>query len=91
MTALIWPQIRWFESDPARIAACWDRKVGLYVHPDRQRLIPLGTPEEICGEIRRYADLGRRLGGGVIFYVEIENDAPFENVKALLEAIDAFR
>jgi hypothetical protein len=84
---LIWPQIRWFESDPARIAACRERKVGFYVHPDRQRLIPLGTPAEIRAEIRRYADLGRRLGGGVVFYVEIENDAPFENVAALMEAI----
>jgi hypothetical protein len=50
-------------------------------------LIPLGTPAEIRAEIRRYADLGRQLGGGVVFYVEIENDAPFENAAALMEAI----
>lgn len=88
---LIWPQIRWFESDPARLATCRERKVGFHIHPDRQRLIPLGTPAEIRTEIRRYADLGRRFGGGGIFYVEIENDAPFENVVALLEAIDEYR
>jgi hypothetical protein len=35
--------------------------------------------------------LGRRLGGGVIFYVEIENDAPWANVEALVESIDAER
>ncbi len=32
-----------------------------------------------------------RLGGGGIFYVEIENDAPFGNVEALLTAIDEYR
>jgi len=62
-----------------------------YAYPDRQKLIPLGTPAEIRGTIRRYAELGRQMGGGVIFYVEIENDAPFENVRALIEAIDEFR
>lgn len=81
----------WFESNPAHLAACRERKVGFYVHPDRQRLIPLGTPAEIRAEIRRYADLGRRLGGGAIFYVEIENDAPLAHVVALLEAIDEYR
>ncbi len=88
---LIWPQIKWFESDPNRIAACRERGVTFYVHPDRQKLIPLGTPDEIRAEIRRYAELGRQLGGGVVFYVEIENDAPFENVRALVESIDEFR
>jgi len=31
------------------------------------------------------------MGGGGIFYVEIEDDAPFENVLALFEAIDQYR
>ena len=31
------------------------------------------------------------VGGGGIFYVEIENDAPFQNVKALIEAIHHYR
>lgn len=88
---LIWPQIGWFESDPYRIDACRERQVAFYVHPDRQKLIPLGTPAAIRAEIRRYADLGRRMNGGVVFYVEIENDAPFENVRALVEAIAEFR
>ena len=88
---LIWPQIGWFEQDPTRIEACAARRVAFYVHPDRQRLVPLGTPDEIRAEMRRYADLGRRLGGGVVFYVEIENDAPWANVVALVEGIDAAR
>jgi len=31
------------------------------------------------------------IGGGGIFYVEIENDAPWENVKTLIEAIHEYR
>jgi hypothetical protein len=88
---LLWPQIGWFEQDPARIEACRERGVSFYVHPDRQRLVPLGTPAEIRAEMRRYAELGRRMGGGVVFYVEIENDAPWANVEALIESIDAER
>ncbi len=88
---LIWPQIRWFESDPERLELCRDRGVAFYVHPDRQELIPRGTPDAIRAEIRRYADRGREMGGGVVFYVEIENDAPFENVGALIESIAEHR
>jgi len=88
---LIWPQIGWFEGEPERMAMCKEREVAFYVHPDRQKLIPLGTPREIRDEIKRYAKLGHKLGGGMIFHVEMENDAPFENVKALVEAIDEFR
>ncbi|MBI5831061.1 MAG: hypothetical protein HZB16_01955 [Armatimonadetes bacterium] len=88
---LIWPQIGWFEADPARIEACRDRGVAFYVHPDRQRLVPLGRPDEIRAEMRRYGELGRRLGGGVVFYVEIENDAPWANAMALVEGISAAR
>ncbi|NLC69190.1 MAG: hypothetical protein GX754_10525 [Clostridiaceae bacterium] len=70
---------------------CRARKVACYIHPDRQRLIPFGTPQEIREKIRKFADIYHRMGGGGIFYVEIENDAPFENVKALIESVHEFR
>lgn len=88
---VIWPQIIPFESDPANLQACVDNKVGVFIHPDRQNLIPLGTPREIEKTIKRYAETFHNLGGGGIFYVEIENDAPFENVKALIESVQAYR
>ncbi|MCK4990790.1 MAG: hypothetical protein KAS29_09905, partial [Bacteroidales bacterium] len=62
-----------------------------YIHPDRQQLIPLGTPAEIEKAIANYAEKYHKIGGGAIFYVEIENDAPFENVKALVESIHKYR
>ena len=65
--------------------------MAIYMPPDRQDLIPYGSPQEIDSAIKRYAEKYHALGGGGIFYVEIENDAPFENIKALIESIHKWR
>ncbi|AKJ63704.1 uroporphyrinogen decarboxylase family protein [Kiritimatiella glycovorans] len=70
---------------------CREHGITAYLHPDRQHLMPFGSPDEIRAAVRTYADIYHELGGGGIFYVEIENDAPWENVKALVEAIDEYR
>lgn len=87
----LWPQLRLFEESPTAQQLCIENKIAVYLHPDRQRLIPMGTPEEIDEYVRVRAEKYKKLGGGGIFYVEIENDAPFENVKALIEAIHKYR
>jgi hypothetical protein len=86
----LWPQIGLYEGEdfPNRLR---DAGVTIFIHPDRQRLIPLGTHAQIRDAIARYAERYHRLGGGGIFYVEIENDAPFENVEALITSIDKYR
>jgi len=61
------------------------------LHLDRQNLIPKASPAEIEQAVKKYADIHKKLGGGAIFYVEIENDAPFENVEALIRSIDRYR
>ena len=86
----LWPQINQYD-EVALARECRDRGVAIYIHPDRQRLVPLGTPAEIEAKMAEYAQRYRRLGGGGIFYIEIENDAPFENVKALIESVDRHR
>ncbi len=86
----LWPQINCFEGQNLA-PACVERRIAIYLHPDRQRLVPLGTPGQIQTAIRNYAERYHKLGGGGIFYVEMENDAPFENVKALIEAIHRYR
>lgn len=87
----LWPQIGFFESNPALFEQCACNKVTLYIHPDRQYLVPRGTPSEIEAVIKAFAKQYHDRRGGGIFYVEIENDAPFENVKALVEAIHRWR
>jgi hypothetical protein len=87
----LWPQIGLHESSPETLAKCRKHRVAIFIHPDRQHLIPLGTPAQIDAEIRRYAEHYKKNGGGAIFHVEMENDAPFENVKALVQAIHKYR
>jgi len=86
----LWPQIKFYDSD-AFAARCKEHGVTIYIHPDRQHLVPRGTPQEIEAAIRRFADRYHRLGGGGIFYIEIENDAPFENVRTLIESVARYR
>ena len=87
----LWPQISLYGTDDSFAQKCKEHKVTIYIHPDRQYLVPKGTPNEIKKTIEIYADRYHKLGGGGIFYVEIENDAPFENVDALVRAIHKYR
>ncbi|MFH1024267.1 MAG: uroporphyrinogen decarboxylase family protein [Planctomycetota bacterium] len=71
-------------------ARCQKHKIAAFIHPDRQNLIPRGTPDQIRRYIKDYADIYHGMNGGGIFYVEIENDAPFENAEALVKAVHEF-
>ncbi len=84
----LWPQLSIYQDDEEFLTKCLDRRATLLLHPDRQRLIPRGTPEEIERFVEGCARRYRKAGGGGIFYVEMENDAPFENAEALIKAID---
>jgi uroporphyrinogen decarboxylase len=87
----LWPQLGLFEADSTHTQKCRENRVAIYIHADRQQLVPRGTPHEIEANIRCYANRYHQFQGGGIFYVEIENDAPFENVEALIEAIHRYR
>jgi uroporphyrinogen decarboxylase len=87
----LWPQITLLNSNPLFLEKCWKHNMTIYIHPDRQHLVPRGTPEEIEAAIRRSADRHHHLQGGGIFSIEIENDVPFKNVKALVEAVHKWR
>ena len=86
----IWPQLSVYEDDYLE-ALCREHRIAMYIHPDRQRLVPLGSPADIRRRIQDYAERYRAMRGGGIFYIEMENDAPFENVKALIESVHAYR
>jgi len=87
----LWHQMNLYEEDKSLEQKCKEHKIAVFIHPDRQNLMPLGTPVQIKAYIKRKAEKYKEMGGGGIFYVEIENDAPFENVLALFEAIDQYR
>lgn len=83
----LWHQIGLYDPEAFARETAANRTV-LFLHMDRQRLIPCGTPPEIRETVKRYRDIHISLGGGAIFYIEIENDAPFENVEALIRAVN---
>ncbi len=85
-----WHQMGLYD-DEAFAKKAADVGIVLYLHLDRQNLIPKASPAEIEQAVKKYADIHKKLGGGAIFYVEIENDAPFENVEALIRSIDLYR
>jgi len=89
--SLFWPQLSIYGEDEAFLGHLLERRVTLYLHPDRQWLVPLGTPARIDAYIAREADRYKRAGGGAILYAEIENDAPWENVEALIRAMHRYR
>lgn len=85
----LWHQIALYDAERFARKAAANRTV-LFLHMDRQYLIPRGSPHEISAAVKRYADVHRGLGGGAILYVEIENDAPFQNVEALIRAVHRY-
>lgn len=86
----LWPQIGAYD-EAELFTACRAHHVLLWIHPDRQGLVPHGTPAEIDACIHAYARRLRAQGGGGLFYIEIENDAPLANAAALIEAVDRWR
>lgn len=86
----IWHQANRYDLE-AFAQKCRNHKITAYLHPDRQHLVPFGAPKEIRERVKKYADIYHRNGGGGIFYIEMENDVPWENVEALIRAVHEFR
>lgn len=87
---IYWHQMNRYNEDEF-IPFCKANKICVYIHPDRQYLVPLGSPKEIENAIMNYSEVYHKLDGGAIFYVEIENDAPFENIQAMIKAMHKYR
>jgi uroporphyrinogen decarboxylase len=83
---MIWPQLELVDND---VLADYmqRRKVALFAHPDRARIMPFGTPEEVREEVRRIKRTFCSPEGGVIFQGEVDRGYPFENVAALYDEI----
>jgi uroporphyrinogen-III decarboxylase len=58
----------------------------LYSDPDRQHLLPHGTPEEVRARAREIIDALRTPEGGLIGSLYITEETPLRNVEAALDA-----
>lgn len=65
------------------------RELGLAtaLHTDRANTMTFGTPQQVRDLVRKEAEIFDVKNGGAWFYVEADNDFPFENLKALVETI----
>ncbi len=75
------------DMQPARLKREFGREITFWGGIDTQRVLPLGTPEDVRREVRqRIADLGP--GGGYVLGAvhNIQAEVPAENVLAMVEA-----
>ena len=63
-------------------------KLSFMCDPDRQALLPRGTPRDIEVCVRETLDTLARFDGGLIGWGEIGSDVPLENVVAMVRAFD---
>jgi hypothetical protein len=86
----IWPQVGLY--DPEAFARrCRQLHLAVAIQPDRSHLMTSGSPEQVRQNVRELARIFRPEAGGCWFYVEIDNGFPFENVRALIEAVADLR
>ena len=58
---------------------------------DTQHILPHGSPEEVCQEVRRVINILGREGGYMVASVHtIMNEVPAENVLAMVDAVEEF-
>lgn len=86
----IWPQILCYDLEELS-GKLKKSSAAMFIHPDRQYLVPNGTPKQIQEAVQQYCEYFHRLGGGGIFHIEMENDAPWENVECLIRSIHKYR
>ena len=86
----IWPQMILYDSK-------WlsgylrEIKLGIAIHLDRANLMTYGNPDEIRRSVDMAVNLFRPYDGGSYFYIEVDNNFPYENIKALVEQIALYR
>lgn len=76
--------------DPRRLKAAFGGQICYHGAISAQRVLPLGTPDEVHEHVRETCEI-MRPGGGYIFTSDqdITADTPIENVIAMYDAIDA--
>jgi len=74
------------EMAPERLAADFGRRLCFHGGVDMQRLLPLGTPDEVRSEARRYCEALGQQGGYILSPAHLfQPDVPPENILALYQ------
>lgn len=88
----IWPQIfSPFQDGEPFFSKLRDARITLLTQPDQQYLMSYGSPRDIDDFVRDCSKRYHTAGGGGIFLCSIKCDQPFQNVEALVKAIDKYR
>lgn len=61
-----------------------------YADPDRQHVLPRGSPRDVEAHIRRVVEALQTPEGGLIASLSITENEPLENIEAALEAFMAY-
>ncbi len=62
-------------------------KLSLHGGVDIQRVLPLGTPNDVVAEVKRVIRLAARNGGYILAGAHnIQPDTPVENIQSMFEA-----
>ena len=86
----IWPQLPLYDYG-ALNARLRELKLALCIHIDRGELMQHGAPDDVKAEVGRIFRVFRPDEGGSWFYFEVDEGFPFENIRALAEAIAEYR
>lgn len=76
--------------DMRAMASLTRGRVTVFMDPDRQYTLPLGTPAEVRSHIAEIIDIFGLPEGGLVGRADIGPDVPLENAKAMLDALVEF-
>jgi len=75
------------DMEPASLKQRFGDRIAFWGGIDTQRVLPFGSPGEVCDEVNRVIDILGQDGGFVLNSVHnIQNDIPTENIIAMFDA-----
>lgn len=77
--------------DAGFLAENYGGKLSFLCDPDRQAILPRGTPYDVESHVRDILDTLMPFGGGVIGWGEVGSDVPLENVEAMVRSFAEWR
>ena len=86
----IWPQLSVYDLNEFS-RKLRDLKLAAALHIDRAGVMTKGKPDDVKNAINTYVNVFRPYEGGSWFYVEIDNDFPYENIETLIGEIKKYR